>query len=69
MITEPSADSAAEPHWFKSSHSSNEGPECVEVAACPGTVHVRGSKDPEGPQLAFAPTEWSAFVAFAAEHV
>jgi hypothetical protein len=35
----------------------------------PGTVHVRGSKDPEGPQLAFAPTEWSAFVSFAAEHV
>lgn len=89
MITEPSADSAAELHWFKSSHSSNEGPacvevavswrkssyssnegpECVEVAACPGTVHVRDSKDPEGPQLAFAPTEWSAFVTFAAEHV
>lgn len=68
MIIEPSADSATEPHWTKSSYSSNEGAACVEVAARPGTVHVRDSKDPEGPRLAFTPTEWSAFVAFAAEH-
>ncbi|MFD5709383.1 DUF397 domain-containing protein, partial [Streptomyces pharetrae] len=29
--------------WFKSSHSSNEGPECVEVAVAPAhaSVHVR----------------------------
>lgn len=88
MTTEPSADSAAELHWFKSSYSSNEsadcvevavtwrkssyssneGPDCVEVAACPGTVHVRDSKDPEGPHLDFTPTEWSAFLTYAAEH-
>lgn len=69
MITEPSADSATGLHWFKSSYSSNSGPECVEVATRPGTVHVRDSKDPEGPQLAFTPTEWSAFVTFAATHI
>ena len=34
--------------WHKSSHSSNESAECVEIAASPGTVHVRDSKDPEG---------------------
>ncbi|WP_410540449.1 DUF397 domain-containing protein [Streptomyces sp. KL2] len=35
----------AEPAWFKSSYSSGEGGRCVEVAARPGTVHVRDSKD------------------------
>jgi hypothetical protein len=53
--------------WHKSSHSNTEGGNCVEVATCPGTVHVRDSKDKSGPQLAFTPQAWSAFVAFAAE--
>ncbi|MFI0719777.1 DUF397 domain-containing protein [Streptomyces sp. NPDC021224] len=66
MMIKPSADSAAL-HWFKSSYSSNAGPECVEVATSPRTVHVRDSKDPEGPALAFAPAAWSAFLAYAAE--
>ncbi|MGW1177076.1 DUF397 domain-containing protein [Kitasatospora sp. NPDC002543] len=52
--------------WFKSSYSSNEGAACVEVAETPGTVHVRDSKDKSGPQLAFEPTAWEAFVKFAA---
>jgi hypothetical protein len=53
-------------HWHKSSYSNADGGECVEVAACPGTVHVRDSKDPAGPTLAFGPAAWSAFAAFAA---
>ena len=52
--------------WFKSSHSGSAGGECVEVAACPGTVHVRDSKNPAGPTLAFGPAAWSAFAAYAA---
>ncbi|MCL8013956.1 DUF397 domain-containing protein [Streptomyces sp. AS02] len=50
--------------WFKSSYSSNEGPECVEVAIAPAdtTVHVRDSKDKEGARLAFTDGAWSAFV-------
>jgi hypothetical protein len=52
--------------WHKSTHSGAEGGECVEVAACPGTVHVRDSKDPQGPTLAFGPAAWSAFTAYAA---
>ncbi|MYS22215.1 protein of unknown function [Streptomyces sp. DvalAA-14] len=67
MTTEPSANSPAELHWCKSTHSSNEGPDCVEVAASPGAVHVRDSKDPAGPRLAFSPAAWTAFVAYAAE--
>ncbi|WP_256090339.1 DUF397 domain-containing protein, partial [Actinacidiphila rubida] len=39
--------------WRKSTHSGTNGGDCVEVAACPQTVHVRDSKDPEGPVLTF----------------
>ncbi|MFI8870463.1 DUF397 domain-containing protein [Streptomyces sp. NPDC053707] len=53
--------------WFKSSYSSEEGGECVEVAARPGTVHVRDSKDIARPGLVAAPTAWAAFVEFACE--
>ncbi|MGO4419506.1 DUF397 domain-containing protein [Streptomyces sp. MCAF7] len=58
--------SGTELAWFKSSHSGGDGDSCVEVATCPGTVHIRDSKDKQGPQLAVSPTAWSAFVAYAA---
>ncbi|MGW2558212.1 DUF397 domain-containing protein [Streptomyces sp. NPDC001514] len=51
--------------WRKSSYSSGEGGECLEVANCPTTIHIRDSKNPTGPQLAFAPDRWSAFVTYA----
>ncbi|MFJ8621402.1 DUF397 domain-containing protein [Kitasatospora sp. NPDC093550] len=57
---------SAELVWFKSSYSGNEGGNCVEVAEGSGVVHVRDSKDKSGPQLAFEPTAWQAFVEFAA---
>ncbi|MGI5398199.1 DUF397 domain-containing protein [Streptomyces sp. CA-135486] len=47
--------------WFKSSYSSEQG-ECVEVATCPATVHVRDSKDTTRPSLTLAPTAWSTFI-------
>ncbi|MFE0763551.1 DUF397 domain-containing protein [Streptomyces smyrnaeus] len=50
---------------MKSSYSSDDGPACVEVAATPGTVHVRDSKNTPGPQLAVTPTTWAAFVSYA----
>jgi hypothetical protein len=56
----------ASPKWFKSSYSSEDGGACVEVAAYPGAVYVRDSKDPEGPAFTFDPAAWSAFTAFAA---
>lgn len=51
--------------WFKSSYSSNDGPECVEVAIAPAntTVHVRDSKDTDGARLTFTDGAWSTFVA------
>lgn len=53
-------------HWQKSSHCDDKQFACVEVAAHPGAIHVRDSKDPEGPALTFSPDAWSAFAAFAA---
>ncbi|MFD0318395.1 DUF397 domain-containing protein [Streptomyces flavalbus] len=52
--------------WRKSSYSSEEGGECVEVAVRPGRVHVRDSKDITRAALAVHPTAWTAFVGFAA---
>ncbi|WP_345278647.1 DUF397 domain-containing protein [Streptomyces gulbargensis] len=51
--------------WRKSSYSDGEGGNCIEVAAHPSLVHVRDSKNPEGPQLAVSPASWSAFLAVA----
>ncbi|MGA5108519.1 DUF397 domain-containing protein [Streptomyces pseudogriseolus] len=51
--------------WIKSSYSTSDGPSCVEVAATPGTIHVRDSKNPGGPRLAVAPTAWAAFLPYA----
>ncbi|WP_328767754.1 DUF397 domain-containing protein [Streptomyces sp. NBC_00286] len=53
--------------WFKSSYSSASGDDCVEVAACPNSVHIRDSKDKQGPQLALCPTAWTDFVSYAAQ--
>lgn len=51
-------------HWLKSSYSGGEGGACVEVATCAATIHVRDSKNTEGPMLTFAPTSWASFVSF-----
>ncbi|WP_406170518.1 DUF397 domain-containing protein [Streptomyces sp. NBC_00996] len=53
--------------WFKSSYSSNDGPDCVEVAIATtdATVHVRDSKDRLSAQLAFTDGVWVEFVEFA----
>ncbi|MFF4413093.1 DUF397 domain-containing protein [Streptosporangium sp. NPDC001559] len=49
--------------WRKSSLSSAEGGNCVEVATnFPDLVAVRDSKDPSGPALAFTPAQWRSFI-------
>ncbi|MFG2511858.1 DUF397 domain-containing protein [Streptomyces sp. NPDC048584] len=51
--------------WFKSSYSDgNEGDSCVEIATAPATVHVRDSKNLDGPRLAFAPATWAGFLPY-----
>jgi len=52
--------------WFKSSYSSGPEPgDCVEIAVAPATIHVRDSKNTQGPHLAVDPTTWTHFVAYA----
>ena len=66
MIRETSAGDAADLVWFKSCYSDGpEGDSCVEIATAPGTVHVRDSKDKDGPRLVLSPAAWAEFVAHA----
>ncbi|WP_306303257.1 DUF397 domain-containing protein [Actinomadura chibensis] len=37
--------------WRKSSYSSSQGDNCIELADLGGVVGVRDSKDPDGPHL------------------
>lgn len=58
--------STRELQWFKSSYSSSSEPgDCVEIAVAPATIHVRDSKNTQGPRLAVEPTTWTDFVAYA----
>ncbi|TVZ94223.1 DUF397 domain-containing protein [Streptomyces sp. BK340] len=66
MIRKTTAGDTSELAWFKSSYSGgNDGNSCVELAVTPGTVHVRDSKNAEGPRLALAPDAWANFVTYA----
>ncbi|MFD4571976.1 DUF397 domain-containing protein [Streptomyces sp. NPDC058417] len=66
MMRKTSAGDLAELVWFKSSYSGgNDGTSCVELALTPGTVHVRDSKQVDGPRLALTQGAWAGFVAHA----
>ncbi|MFC8221324.1 DUF397 domain-containing protein [Streptomyces sp. NPDC057362] len=54
--------------WIKSSYSTDEGPDCVEVAT-PDTSHVlvRDSKNPTGPRLDLTSTAWTTFLPYASQ--
>jgi len=53
-----------EADWHKSSYSSSNGGNCVEVAInVPGAVAVRDSKDPDGGALVVPPAAWRVLVA------
>lgn len=49
-------------HWFKSSYSSDQGGQCLEVAPTPHTIHIRDSKHTHGPSLAVTPDTWTSFL-------
>ncbi|WP_081240106.1 DUF397 domain-containing protein [Streptomyces viridosporus] len=68
MTLKPSDGADGKLEWIKSSHSSDDGPSCVEVATTPATILVRDSKNPNGPRLALAPTTWTAFLPYASGH-
>ncbi|MBW5481794.1 DUF397 domain-containing protein [Streptomyces bambusae] len=48
--------------WRKSSYSGDSGGDCVEVAAHPTAIHIRDSKNTDGPVLTVSPTTWTTFL-------
>ncbi|MFG2683836.1 DUF397 domain-containing protein [Streptomyces sp. NPDC048392] len=52
--------------WVKSSYSTGNGGECVEVAAVSGEVLIRDSKQPAGARLSVGADAWAGFVRVAA---
>ncbi|MFC8100296.1 DUF397 domain-containing protein [Streptomyces sp. NPDC057363] len=69
MMRKASAGDASELAWFKSSYSGGtNGESCVEVAATPGTIHIRDSKTTEGPRLTLTPAAWADFLPYASEN-
>nr|WSY53329.1 DUF397 domain-containing protein [Streptomyces sp. NBC_00886] len=63
-----STDLAPEGAWFKSSYSTGEGGNCVEVADLNAKVGIRDSKNTAGPALVVPAETWSAFVSLARSH-
>ncbi|WP_431783045.1 DUF397 domain-containing protein [Streptomyces chumphonensis] len=57
--------STSELNWVKSSYSSAQGDDCVEVAVTKAGVHVRDSKDLTRPDFAVSSEGWAQFVRFA----
>ncbi|MFJ6633773.1 DUF397 domain-containing protein [Streptomyces sp. NPDC091376] len=63
-------DDCVEVAWTKSNYSdSSDGNDCVEVASSPScpTIHIRDSKNPDGPRLTVGPAAWTGFLAYASE--
>ncbi|TDB92481.1 DUF397 domain-containing protein [Actinomadura sp. 7K534] len=50
------------PDWRKSSKSTTQGGECVEVAALANAIGVRDSKNPEGGHLVLASEAFARLV-------
>jgi hypothetical protein len=48
-------------NWRKSTYSSGNGGECVEVVGHANRVLVRDTKDRSGPVLRFTPGAWRRF--------
>ncbi|MEV5855895.1 DUF397 domain-containing protein [Streptomyces anulatus] len=64
MTVQRSVSAPPELAWTKSSHSTGNGGECVEVASSNMQVHVRDSKQLSGPVLTVGTGAWNGFVCF-----
>ncbi|MFF5145135.1 DUF397 domain-containing protein [Streptomyces sp. NPDC013157] len=51
--------------WRKSIYSISGSGDCVDVATHPTTIHIRDSKNPQGPRLAVSPDAWADFLTHA----
>jgi len=61
-MTAPSVGDWATVPFHKSSHSSTNGGECVEVGARPGLVAVRDSKAPGAGLVELPASAWARFL-------
>jgi hypothetical protein len=50
--------------WRKSSYSTSNGGNCVEVAATLRIIAVRDSRAPEAPAVTFTHKDWQAFTCY-----
>ncbi|WP_369181174.1 DUF397 domain-containing protein [Streptomyces mutabilis] len=66
MSVQHSKAAVPEAAWVKSSYSTGNGGECIEVAAVSGAFLVRDSKQPAVARLAFGPEAWDDFLRMAA---
>ncbi|WP_084337760.1 DUF397 domain-containing protein [Actinomadura oligospora] len=57
-----SANAASRITWRKSSHSSPQHSDCVEIASLGAVILVRDSKDAAGQRLAVSASSWQALV-------
>ncbi|MGW2056693.1 DUF397 domain-containing protein [Streptomyces sp. NPDC001840] len=48
--------------WRKSTYSSGNNDNCLEVADGYANIPVRDSKNPAGPTLLFQTNDWSTFI-------
>lgn len=48
--------------WFRSSYSNGAGGECVECAIRDDRIHLRDSKNEEGPVITVGHDAWAPFV-------
>ena len=48
-------------NWRKSSYSSSNGGECIEIADHDSRILIRDTKDSQGPILRFTADAWKAF--------
>ncbi|MFH9583693.1 DUF397 domain-containing protein [Streptomyces luteogriseus] len=52
--------------WYKSSYSSSASGDCLEVATDQETIHIRDSKNGQGPEVHLSAAAWTAFLKHAA---
>ncbi|MFD5553772.1 DUF397 domain-containing protein [Streptomyces sp. NPDC127068] len=60
----PLADYSTEPDWFKSSYSTQDNGNCIEVAdlRAHGCIAIRDSKTPTGPVLMVSFDAFTSFI-------
>ncbi|MFE5889013.1 DUF397 domain-containing protein [Streptomyces sp. NPDC056462] len=51
--------------WRKSSYSSDQGGDCVEITEIPTVIAIRDSKNPAGPIVTLDPAAFNAFLGWA----